>query len=60
MLRYLLARQGHEVHEAVDGPSGVEAILRVRPDIAWSTWDCRDSTVTGSPARVAARYGWWR
>jgi CheY-like chemotaxis protein len=34
MLRYLLARQGHEVHEAVDGPSGVEAILRVRPDIA--------------------------
>jgi CheY-like chemotaxis protein len=34
MLRYLLERQGHEVHEAVDGPSGVEAILRVRPDIA--------------------------
>jgi CheY-like chemotaxis protein/nitrogen-specific signal transduction histidine kinase len=34
MLRYLLERAGHEVHEAADGPSGVEAILKVRPDIA--------------------------
>ncbi len=34
MLRYLLERAGHEVHEAGDGPSGVEAILTVRPDIA--------------------------
>jgi CheY-like chemotaxis protein/nitrogen-specific signal transduction histidine kinase len=34
MLRYLLERAGHEVHEAGDGPSGVEAILAVRPDIA--------------------------
>jgi signal transduction histidine kinase/CheY-like chemotaxis protein len=34
MLRYLLERAGHEVHEAADGPSGVEAILEVRPDIA--------------------------
>jgi CheY-like chemotaxis protein len=34
MLRYLLERAGHEVHEAGDGPSGVEAILKVRPDIA--------------------------
>ena len=34
MLRYLLERAGHEVHEAGDGPSGVDAILKVRPDIA--------------------------
>jgi CheY-like chemotaxis protein len=34
MLRFLLEREGHEVHEAVDGPGGVEAILAVRPDIA--------------------------
>ena len=34
MLRYLLERAGHEVHEAGDGPSGVEAILKIRPDIA--------------------------
>src|SRR6266404_10004907 len=34
MLRYLLERAGHEVHEAADGPSGVDAILKVRPDIA--------------------------
>jgi PAS domain S-box-containing protein len=34
MLRYLLERAGHEVHEAADGPAGVEAILGVRPDIA--------------------------
>ena len=34
MLRYLLEHAGHEVHEAADGPSGVEAILKVRPDIA--------------------------
>ncbi len=34
MLRYLLEHAGHEVHEASDGPAGVEAILSVRPDIA--------------------------
>jgi len=34
MLRFLLERAGHEVHEAVDGPSGVTAILTLRPDIA--------------------------
>ncbi len=34
MLRFLLERAGHEVHEAVDGPSGVTAILTYRPDIA--------------------------
>jgi PAS domain S-box-containing protein len=34
MLRYLLEHAGHEVHEAADGLSGVEAILKVRPDIA--------------------------
>ena len=34
MLRILLEHAGHEVHEAADGPSGVEAILRVQPDIA--------------------------
>jgi PAS domain S-box-containing protein len=34
MLRVLLTIEGHEVHEAVDGPSGLEAALTVRPDIA--------------------------
>ncbi|HKW90879.1 MAG TPA: response regulator [Methylomirabilota bacterium] len=34
MLRFLLERAGHQVHEAVDGPSGVTAILTHRPDIA--------------------------
>ena len=34
MLRYMLERTGHEVHEAVDGPSGVETILGIVPDLA--------------------------
>jgi CheY-like chemotaxis protein/two-component sensor histidine kinase len=33
-LRYLLELDGHQVHEASDGPSGVETILRECPDIA--------------------------
>jgi CheY-like chemotaxis protein len=34
MLRCLLELAGHEVHEAASGPSGLEAILRLRPDVA--------------------------
>ena len=34
MLKYLLELAGHEVHEATSGPAGVEAIERVRPDVA--------------------------
>jgi signal transduction histidine kinase/ActR/RegA family two-component response regulator len=34
MLRHLLNLAGHEVHEAADGPGGLEASLRLRPDIA--------------------------
>ena len=34
MLRVLLEHAGHDVHEAADGPSGVEAVLRVQPDVA--------------------------
>ena len=34
MLRHLLHVAGHEVHEAADGPGGLEAALRLRPDIA--------------------------
>ena len=34
MLRVLLELGGHEVHEASDGPSGIEALRRVRPDVA--------------------------
>jgi signal transduction histidine kinase len=34
MLRFLLEHAGHEVHEAEDGPHGVETIVTVRPDIA--------------------------
>jgi len=33
MLRHLLNLAGHEVHEAADGPAGLEAALRLRPDI---------------------------
>jgi PAS domain S-box-containing protein len=34
MLRTVLAHNGHEVHEAADGPSGLEAMLALRPEIA--------------------------
>jgi len=34
MLRHLLNVAGHEVHEAADGPGGLEAALRLHPDIA--------------------------
>jgi len=34
MMRILLETSGHEVHEAPDGPSGVEAAIRVEPEIA--------------------------
>jgi signal transduction histidine kinase/ActR/RegA family two-component response regulator len=34
MLRHLLNLAGHEVHEAADGPTGLEAALRLRPDVA--------------------------
>ncbi len=34
MLRQLLALDGHEVHEARDGPGGVTVALEVQPDVA--------------------------
>lgn len=34
MLRQLLQMLGHQVEAAADGPSGVEAILRFRPEVA--------------------------
>jgi signal transduction histidine kinase/ActR/RegA family two-component response regulator len=34
MLRFALQLAGHEIHEAHDGPSGLAAIQRVRPDVA--------------------------
>jgi CheY-like chemotaxis protein len=34
MLRVALELSGHEVHEAHDGPSGLAAILALRPDVA--------------------------
>ena len=34
MLRVLLELGGHEVHEASDGPSGLEVLQRVHPDLA--------------------------
>jgi protein-histidine pros-kinase len=35
MMRLFLELQGHEVHEAGDGPSGIEAAIQVEPDIAF-------------------------
>ena len=34
MLRFYLAQLGHHVYEAADGPSAVEAALRLTPDMA--------------------------
>jgi len=34
LLRSALELAGHDVHEAADGPSGLEAIVRLRPDVA--------------------------
>jgi CheY-like chemotaxis protein len=34
MLRHLLERSGHEVHEAADGRAGLEQTLSLRPDAA--------------------------
>jgi signal transduction histidine kinase/integral membrane sensor domain MASE1 len=34
MLRLYLVESGHQVYEAVDGPRGIEAALRVRPEVA--------------------------
>jgi PAS domain S-box-containing protein len=34
MLRHLLERTGHEVHEAADGPAGLDRTLALRPDAA--------------------------
>jgi PAS domain S-box-containing protein len=34
MLKYLLELAGHEVHEASNGPAGLDAILHLRPDVA--------------------------
>ena len=33
-LRAVLESAGHEIHEAEDGPGGVDAALAVRPDLA--------------------------
>ena len=34
MLRQLLEHAGHEVHDAGDGPQGIDAALRLEPDVA--------------------------
>jgi CheY-like chemotaxis protein len=34
MLHYVLARAGHEVHEAEDGVEGLAEALRLQPDVA--------------------------
>jgi two-component system, sensor histidine kinase len=35
MLRVLLEVGGHEVHEAEDGPTGLQTALAARPDVAF-------------------------
>jgi CheY-like chemotaxis protein len=34
MLRHILESAGHEVYEATDGRQGIDAALRLRPDVA--------------------------
>jgi CheY-like chemotaxis protein len=34
VLRFSLELAGHEVHDATDGPSGLEALLKLTPDVA--------------------------
>ena len=34
MLRMALTYADHDVHEAADGPSGLDAVLTLRPDVA--------------------------
>jgi two-component system, sensor histidine kinase len=34
MMRILLETSGHEVHEAPDGPSGVDLAIQLQPEIA--------------------------
>jgi CheY-like chemotaxis protein len=34
MLHCILSRAGHEVHEAADGAEGLDAALRLQPDVA--------------------------
>ena len=35
MMRTLLELEGHEVHEAADGPSGLKTAIALRPDVAF-------------------------
>ena len=63
MLRYLLERAGHEVHEAADGPSGVEA-LTVRPEVALVDvglpgLDGYEVARRAAPRRGRHGCGWW-
>ena len=64
MLRFLLEHAGHEVHEAEDGPRGVEAIVamqaRHRPG---GRGPARDRRLRGGPPRARAdrarECAWW-
>jgi CheY-like chemotaxis protein len=53
MLRFLLELTGHEVHEASDGPGGLEALSRLRPDVALVDVGLPGSTAMSSPGERA-------
>jgi CheY-like chemotaxis protein len=67
MLRFLLELQGHEVHEVGDGPGGLEALARLRPEVALIDVGlpgidgyelARRTRATGHPVRLVALTGY--
>jgi signal transduction histidine kinase len=51
MLKALFTLEGHEVYEAVDGPSAIEAMAREHPDIAFIDIDLPGAS-TGTRSRA--------
>ena len=60
----LLTTWGHNVETAADGPSGVELILRMQPDLAFVDIGLPGWTATAWPPRCASGWAssapaWW-
>jgi CheY-like chemotaxis protein len=67
MLRFSLELAGHEVHDASDGPSGLDAVLKLAPDVAlvdvglpgFDGFELvRRARAAGTPARLVALTGY--